>query len=231
MMKPEDQLKVLGLGFSAILVMVAVVSFVSVKTTEMVGSHAGGHGTEAHSTEHAAPAAGHDAAKTEEHAAPKADEHAAKTEDTAKKDEHAAPKADEHAAKTEDAAKKDEHAAPKADEHAAKSADHSTEKTAAASGGNIEAGGKVFMAKTCATCHAVSKLEGAKGAIGPKLDGLGKTAATRVAGKSAEDYIKESIENPSAFVVSGFQPMMPPGLKAQMSEQEYKDLVAFLGSL
>lgn len=226
MMKPEDQLKVLGLGFSAILVMVAVISFVSVKTTEMVASHGGGHATEAHgaAADHAAPAAGHEAAKTEE-AAPAAGHEATKTED------HAAPKTEEHAAKTEDTAKKDEHAAPKADEHAAKTEDHGTEKTAAASGGNAEAGGKVFMAKTCATCHAVSKLEGAKGAIGPKLDGLGKTAATRVAGKSAEDYIKESIENPSAFVVSGFQPMMPPGLKAQMSDQEYKDLVAFLVSL
>lgn len=152
MMKPEDQLKVLGLGFSAILVMVAVISFVSVKTTEMVGSHAGGHATEAHgaAADHAAPAAGHETAKTEE-AAPAAGHEATKTE------EHAAPKADEHAAKTEDAAKKDEHAAPKADEHAAKTEDHGTEKTAAASGGNIEAGGKVFMAKTCATCHAVSK--------------------------------------------------------------------------
>lgn len=159
-----------------------------------------GHAKDGHGTESHQSGSGHET-KTEEHAAPKTEEHAAKTE--------------EHAAKTE------EHAAPKTEEHATKTA---------ATTGDAKAGVQVFKTKTCTTCHAVSSVEGAVGAIGPKLDGLGKTAATRVPGKDAIAYIKESIENPTAFVVNGFTPSMPP-LKSTMSDKEYEDLVAFLASL
>ncbi|MGE3725210.1 MAG: cytochrome c family protein, partial [Candidatus Sericytochromatia bacterium] len=156
--------------------------------------------------------------KTEEHAAPKTEEHAAP-----KTEEHAAPKTEEHAAP-----KTEEHAAPKTEEHAAPKTEEHATKTAAS--GDVKAGAQVFKTKTCTTCHAVSSVEGAVGTIGPKLDGLGKTAATRVAGKDAVTYIKESIENPTAFVVNGFAPSMPP-LKSTMSDKEYQDLVAFLASL
>lgn len=209
-MKPADQIKVIALALCTIVVMVAFIAFVSVKTSESVAAHGGGHST---TEEHSA--ASTEQASSEEHAAPAAEEHAATTEEhktEAKTEEHAAAKTEEHKTETQKKEPADT-------------------KTVAASGGNAEAGSKVFMAKSCTTCHTVSKLAGAVGTLGPKLDGLGKTAATRVSGKSAEEYIKESIENPNAFVVSGFQPIMTPGLKTQMSEQEFKDLVAFLGGL
>lgn len=110
--------------------------------------------------------------------------------------------------------------------HENKAPEHNTTAPA----GDKAAGAKVFAAKTCSACHAVSSVPGATGAVGPKLDGLGERAGTRVSGVSAEDYIKQSIENPSAFVVPGFAPSMP-ALKASMTDQEFTDLVAFLSSL
>lgn len=96
--------------------------------------------------------------------------------------------------------------------------------------GDAAAGQKVFVSKTCTTCHTVKKVPEAKGTIGPDLDGLYARAGSRKPGMSADDYIKESIENPTAFVVAGFQPAMPP-LRSTMSDQEFKDLQAFLRSL
>lgn len=96
--------------------------------------------------------------------------------------------------------------------------------------GDVELGKKVFLEKTCATCHAISSLEGAVGAVGPKMDGLAATAATRVAGKDAETYIRESIENPNAFVTEGY-PAAMPALRTTMSDEEYEGLVAYLLTL
>ncbi|PKL79954.1 MAG: hypothetical protein CVV27_01090 [Candidatus Melainabacteria bacterium HGW-Melainabacteria-1] len=232
-MKPADQIKVIALSFFSILVMIGVITAVSIVTTNAVASHGGGHG----STEQVADA-GHGDAKPSADAAHGDAKPADHTTD-------AKPMAD--AAHGD--AKPADHttdAKPSADAtHSdAKPADHATDAKPAdakptdakptdakpATGGNVEAGAKVFMSKTCQTCHAVSSVAGAVGALGPKLDGLGKTAATRVAGKSAEDYIKESIEAPNAHVVEGFQPMMPP-LRTTMTDQEYTDLLAFLSSL
>ncbi len=97
--------------------------------------------------------------------------------------------------------------------------------------GNAEAGKKVFVAKTCTVCHAIASLPEAKGAIGPKLDGLSKVAATRVAGQDAETYIKTSIEKPESFLSPGYQNLMTQGLRQQMNDQEYADLVSYLLTL
>ncbi len=97
--------------------------------------------------------------------------------------------------------------------------------------GNAEAGPQVFIAKGCTACHAISGLPEAKGQIGPVLDGIGTTAASRVEGLDAEGYLKQSIEEPGAYVVEGYQNLMAKGLRDQMSEQEYADLMAYLLTL
>ncbi|MBF2055349.1 MAG: c-type cytochrome [Candidatus Sericytochromatia bacterium] len=103
---------------------------------------------------------------------------------------------------------------------------------AALNAGNPENGSAVFMAKGCAACHAISSLPGAAGAVGPKLDGLGQVAASRVSGLAADAYIRQSIEQPNAYVVEGYaQGLMPSNLKGSMTDEEYKDLIAYLGSL
>jgi hypothetical protein len=47
---------------------------------------------------------------------------------------------------------------------------------------------------------------------------------------SSEDYIRESIEQPGAFVVEGFSPVMPQ-LRGTMSDAEFQALVDYLASL
>lgn len=97
--------------------------------------------------------------------------------------------------------------------------------------GNPDNGAKLIMTKTCNTCHTVSKVAGAVGTIGPKLDGIATTAATRVKGQDAETYIRHSIEKPADFLVPKYQNLMPATLRSTMTDQEYNDLVAFLLTL
>lgn len=89
-------------------------------------------------------------------------------------------------------------------------------------------GAQIFAKQGCGACHGA----GGEGGVGPKLTGLlGSTAklATGADVKVDEDYIKESITNPTAKVRAGFQPIMPPF--AQLSPADLQKLVAFLGSL
>jgi mono/diheme cytochrome c family protein len=60
----------------------------------------------------------------------------------------------------------------------------------------------VFIEAGCVACHTVSGVSSAT--IGPVLDGLASRAGDTVAGLSAEDYIRESILNPNAYIVDGF---------------------------
>lgn len=107
-----------------------------------------------------------------------------------------------------------------------------SKELAALSAGNADNGPAVFKAKGCSACHVISSVEGAVGQVGPKLDGLGERAKTRVAGKDAMAYIRESIENPGAYVVEKYPAgLMPANLRQSMSDQEYNDLVAFLAKL
>lgn len=105
-----------------------------------------------------------------------------------------------------------------------------SKQLAALTSGDPKEGPAVFKAKGCTACHTVSSIPEATGAVGPKLDGLGTRAATRKAGMSAEDYIKESVESPTTFLVPGYGPLMP-SLRASMSDKEFRDLLAFLKTL
>ena len=115
------------------------------------------------------------------------------------------------------------------EEHATE--EHATEEHVATVSGNPENGAKVFMAKTCNACHKIASLDGAVGAVGPALDGIATLAATRKEGLDAVAYLKEAIENPGAHLVDGYPNMMPAGLNASMSADEYQDLIAYLMSL
>jgi cytochrome c2 len=116
-------------------------------------------------------------------------------------------------------------AAPAATESAASTETHASVK------GDPANGPTVFKTKGCTACHMVASIPEAKGAIGPKLDGVATIAATRVSGEDAETYLRHSIEKPEAFLVPGYQNLMMQGLRAQMSDQEYEDLIAWLLSL
>jgi len=76
----------------------------------------------------------------------------------------------------------------------------------------------------CDSCHT---LDGSK-LVGPTLQGIAARAATRIDGMSAEDYIRQSITDPGAYVVDGFNNQMPDIFGKSMSEQDVNDLVAYL---
>src|SRR5690606_20516197 len=70
-----------------------------------------------------------------------------------------------------------------------------------------EAGAVVFAEQGCSGCHAVE--EGVEGMTGPPLHNIATVANERTE-QSAAEYIRESITNPSAHVVEGYEIVMPP---------------------
>jgi cytochrome c oxidase subunit II len=87
-------------------------------------------------------------------------------------------------------------------------------------------------AEPCGTCHTIAGVPGMNGAIGPELTHVGTVAASRKPGMSAEDYLNESIVNPTAFIVPGFPPAMPPnGGDPNLDDQKRSAIVAYLLSL
>jgi cytochrome c oxidase subunit 2 len=93
----------------------------------------------------------------------------------------------------------------------------------------VEAGRDLFENKLgCASCHA-----GGPAQRGAKLEGIFNHDVKLVGGqtvKADEEYIKNSILNPSGQVVEGFQPIMPT-FKGQVTEEQLLSLVAYIKSL
>jgi mono/diheme cytochrome c family protein len=89
--------------------------------------------------------------------------------------------------------------------------------------GDPEAGEEVFTtvaSPACATCHTL-QAAGATQTLGPNLD-------EALADKDAA-FIRESIVEPDAEVTSGFADnLMPEDYGDKLTEQQLKDLVAFL---
>ena len=85
--------------------------------------------------------------------------------------------------------------------------------------GEAVKGGEVF-GRLCVACH---KIKGQGGDIGPDLSVIGSVRE--------EEYIRESILNPAAVITEGYPPAMPPIFAAQLSVQDFNDLVAYLTTL
>src|SRR6185312_11935768 len=98
----------------------------------------------------------------------------------------------------------------------------------AAEGSMAASGEKMFQDLGCVTCHRAD----AQGR-GPVLQGLFGKTQTLANGETViadENYIRESILDPQAKVVSNFQPIMP-NFKGQISEEQLLQLVAYIKSL
>jgi mono/diheme cytochrome c family protein len=109
--------------------------------------------------------------------------------------------------------------------------------SAPADGADTAAGQAVFTGRAaCFTCHTIDGI--ATGLLGPSLDGIATAAATRNPPQSAEDYIRESINDPDAFIwegcVTGTNTPCPAGLMAtlvtpaNLTDAEIDAVVAFL---
>lgn len=99
------------------------------------------------------------------------------------------------------------------------------------SGGNTADGKKVFLgAGGCGACHTL-KDAGTTGTVGPKLDNVAADAQKANKGPLAA-YVKQSIEDPGAYVVPGFpNGVMPPNFKQTLTAQQITDLVAYILSV
>ena len=91
------------------------------------------------------------------------------------------------------------------------------------------AGQQMFESLGCASCHGAN----AEGGRGPALLGLYGNNVALNNGQTAladEGYVRESILNPQAKIVTGFGPIMP-SFQGQLSEEQLLQLVAYVKSL
>ncbi len=89
--------------------------------------------------------------------------------------------------------------------------------------------GRELFERKCAGCHA-SDLDGAD-KFGPGLHDIGHVAATRKSAMNAVDYILESILYPSVFRAEGVEGHMPANVVEGVSDNDLRDLVAYLANL
>jgi cytochrome c oxidase subunit 2 len=91
------------------------------------------------------------------------------------------------------------------------------------------AGQTMFESLGCASCHGAN----AEGGRGPALLGVygsNVVLSNGPAVKADEGYLRESIINPQAKIVTGFGPIMP-SFQGQLTEEQLLGLVAYIKSL
>lgn len=95
----------------------------------------------------------------------------------------------------------------------------------------VKVGRDIMQGKgLCLTCHTIGKT----GALRfPDLAGVGARAGSRVAGLSDVEYLAQSLYEPTAFVVPGFPPAMPPINQPPigLTDQEILCVIAALQTL
>ena len=88
-------------------------------------------------------------------------------------------------------------------------------------------GKKIYATRLCAGCHS---LDGSAMA-GPTWKGLWGSQKAFADGSSAtvdENYIRESIMNPNAKIVKGFQPNQMPSFQGQLSDEDILAVIEFM---
>ena len=97
-----------------------------------------------------------------------------------------------------------------------------------ATGSMAQNGAAIFQQLGCSTCHRFDTQ-----GRGPNLTGVFGSKVQLDDGRTViadEDYVRESILNPSAKVVSGFKPIMPV-FQGLVNEDQLNALVAYVKSL
>jgi cytochrome c oxidase subunit 2 len=93
-------------------------------------------------------------------------------------------------------------------------------------GGNAAAEQLFKTTGTCAACHTFTPA-GTTGKVGPSLDHLKEAAAK--AGMPLEDYVRQSIEDPDAYITPGFaKGVMAGSCCKQLSSSQVDELVHYL---
>ena len=92
-----------------------------------------------------------------------------------------------------------------------------------------EAGERLYRTRGCAQCHSVD----GKGGTGPTFKALFGHQVPLDGGKATvadENYIRESILEPQAKIVAGFQPVMPT-FQGRLKDQEITAIIEYLKTL
>jgi cytochrome c oxidase subunit II len=92
-----------------------------------------------------------------------------------------------------------------------------------------ELGAKAFKSKACQTCHNVD----GTAAIGPALNGIFGKQERMADGQMItvdENYLRESMLNPAAKVVNGYQAIMP-SYQGLLKDREIDALIEYIKSL
>jgi hypothetical protein len=120
-------------------------------------------------------------------------------------------------------------------------AGQSSEQGAAASGQlaqeTVDLAIEAMIRTGCNSCHVTTGLPEVDAAmLGPDQTNLGTVAGTRREGYTAEEYLREAILDPSAFIVEECPlgqclQVMPVNYGDQLSEEELDAIVAYLLSL
>lgn len=93
--------------------------------------------------------------------------------------------------------------------------------------GDAANGQALFESLGCSGCHVA----GAP-ATAPAIDGIASRAGERVDGYTAEQYIRESILKPEAYVVEGYDPLMATlQFGDRLTPQDVADIIAYLMTL
>ncbi len=91
----------------------------------------------------------------------------------------------------------------------------------------LDLGKRVFEEKGCSACHSVDGTPG----VGPSLKALWGREEKLVGGgvaKVDENYVRESILDPAAKIVAGYENMMPP---IPLEDREIQGVIVYLQSL
>jgi cytochrome c oxidase subunit 2 len=94
-----------------------------------------------------------------------------------------------------------------------------------AGGGGGGPGASLFASNGCSGCHTF-KPAGSKATTGPDLDNL--RAAAQRAGKPFDQFVRDSIVNPNAYVEKGYQPNIMPSTFKSLPKNQIDALVDFV---
>lgn len=96
---------------------------------------------------------------------------------------------------------------------------------------NIRSPQEIWTSEACFACHNLDVQQvDVAGQNGPNFADLYERAGSRIADMTAEEYVYESIVNPTAYVVETYEDagQMPVNFAEKLSEDEIQALVAWL---
>ena len=99
--------------------------------------------------------------------------------------------------------------------------------------GNPERGREIFetgaelTTQICSNCHSLDGSIDEKHPA-PSLQGIAERAGNQADDLSAVEYLRQSIIDPSAYIVEGFTNDMDNSYKYLLSEEDLNDLIAYL---